>query len=152
MPYHRYKVYDPRYHYGRATHKLGRRGTILGLLGVTWILQGVSAILQTEPSVYTLLSGHDYARGTAWLVTGAIAVYYARKPQGYDVYGFIALYIMTSFRIIAYGFDFTLWLLPGGFDGNPRGIVGIFSWFTIIIFLLVVSGWEEEKPKEAAPV
>lgn len=151
MPYHRYKVYDPRYHYGRATYELGRRGAILGLLGVTWVLQGFSAILQTEPSVYTLLDGHDYIRGTVWLVTGAIAMYYARKPQGYDVPGFIALYIMASFRIIAYGFDFTLWLVPGGFDGNPRGIVGIFSWFTIITLLLVASGWKEE-PKEAASV
>lgn len=125
------------------TVRLGRRGTILALLGVAWILQGISTFFNEPSPSYPLLNEYPIIRGSAWILTGLVSIWYAKKPQGHDIAGFVSLYLMAAYRIIAYGVSFVLWLLPGGFEGNPRGIVGIFSWATIIILLIAVSGWSE---------
>lgn len=148
MPHRQYSKADPRRYYTRLKHSLGRRGVVLALLGVTWILQGVGTVAAPPNPRYYLLDSFDIFRTTAWVVTGAIALYYARRPQGFDIPGFVALYFMCAFRTVAYGAAFVAWLLPGGVEGDARGIVGVFSWATIIFLLVVVSGWTEADDME----
>lgn len=151
MPYRRYSVVDPRRHYIRATSELGRRGTILVLLGVVWIFQGVAIVLTTTPSTYELLSGYDEIRAAAWFLTGTLAIVFSRVPQGFDAVGFVSLYIMAAYRIFAYTFSFALWALPSE-GGNPRGIIGTLSWTTILIMFVVVAGWRENEDGGTANV
>lgn len=149
MPYRRYSVVDPRRHYIRMTSELGRRGTVLVLLGIVWIFQGVTIVLTPTPSTYELLSGYDAIRSAAWFITGALAIVFARIPQGFDAVGFVSLYIMAAYRIFAYTFSFALWLLPSE-GGNPRGIVGMLSWTTILIMIAMVAGWRENEGEGVA--
>lgn len=145
MPHRRYSRINPARYYSRLTLFLGRRGAILFFLGVTWVFFGIATYFNEPSPSYALLNGNEFLRGTAWVITGVVSMFYARRPQGFDVWGFISLYIMAAYRIIAYGFDFVLWSMPGGGDGNPRGILGVFSWATILILLITVAGWKEHE-------
>lgn len=150
MPYRRFKRYDPRFYYNLLKFKIGRRGSVLFFLGLIWVFQGLNLVLQVEPSSYYILNHFNNFRAIIWMVTGLCAIYYSQKPQGHDIFGYIALYIMAAYRVIGYGYDFVLWMVPGGIDGNPRGIVGVFSWATVIILLVVISGWVEDSQKQVS--
>ena len=145
MPYRQYSKANPARYYTRLMLALGRRGAVLFFLGVTWVFQGISTYFNEPSPSYALLDGNEFLRGTAWVITGLGAMLYAKRPQGFDVWGFISLYIMAAYQIIAYGLGFVLWIVPGGYDGNPRGIVGVFSWASILILLIAVAGWKENE-------
>lgn len=145
MPYRQYSKANPARYYTQLMLVLGRRGAVLFFLGAIWVFQGISTYFNEPNPSYALLNGNEFLQGTAWVITGLVAMVYAKKPQGYDVIGFVFLYIMAAFRIVSYGFAFIHWLLPSGTDGNPRGIVGVFSWATIIILLIAVAGWKESE-------
>lgn len=142
-PHRRYHPLDPRYHYRRATVRLGRRGTVLAVLGLVWVMQGVTVLVAPESPTYYLISHFTLARALGWIVTGVVAILYAARPQGDDAPGFLSLYVMAAYRIVAYGAGFILWALPGGTEGNPRGIIGAFSWGVILLSILVMAGWYE---------
>lgn len=142
-PYRKYHVLDPRHHYVHATSRLGRRGTVLTLLGIVWVLQGTTVLLAPSSPTYYLLANFEVIRALGWMVTGVIAVAYAARPQGDDAPGFLALYIMAAYRVAAYAVGFVAWLIPGGLDGNPRGVVGIFSWLVILLAIVIIAGWHE---------
>lgn len=142
MPYRRFKRSDPRRYSVQLATILGRRGSVLFLLGVIWVFQGIATYTFQEPSAYPLLNDYHIPRTLGWIVTGFAAIWFSFSRQGYDAFGFLALYIMGAYRIIAYGWEFLLWALPPE-GGNPRGIVGVFSWFVIVSLLYVVAGWKE---------
>lgn len=145
MPYRRYSKVNPARYYTHLMLALGRRGTVLFFLGVTWVFFGISTYLNEPSQSYVLLSGNEFLRATVWVITGLIAILYARRPQGFDVWGFVSLYVMAAFQIIAYGRGFLLWTVPGGGDGNPRGIAGVLAWSSILILLIAVAGWKENE-------
>ena len=152
-PHRRYRIWDPRRHYVRATNYLGRRGVVLALLGVIWIFQGATVLLTPPAPDYYLLSNFELARAVGWIVTGGIAIAYATRPQGDDAPGFLSLYVMAAFQAGAYAAGFVAWITPGGADGNPRGIVGVFSWLVILLAIVVMAGWHEparQRSKDAA--
>jgi len=152
-PYRQYHALDPRHHYLRATTQLGRRGTVLALLGIVWIAQGLTVLLAPSSPTYYLLANFELARAIGWIVTGVVAVAYAARLQGDDAPGFLALYVMAAFRVVAYSTEFVAWMIPGGAVGNPRGIVGVFSWLVILLAIVVMAGWHEparRRPKDAA--
>lgn len=152
-PYRQYHVLDPRRHYLRSTAGLGRRGTVLALLGIVWIAQGLTVLLAPSSPTYYLLANFEPARAIGWIATGVVAVAYAARPQGDDAPGFLSLYVMAAYRVVAYSAGFVAWMIPGGVDGNPRGIVGIFSWFVILLAIVVIAGWHEpsrRRSKDAA--
>lgn len=142
-PYRRYHLLDPRRYYLRATAGLGRRGTVLALLGIVWIAQGLTALLAPSSPTYYLLANFDPVRAAVWIGTGLVAIAYASRTQGDDAPGFLALYVMAAFRVVAYSVGFVAWIIPGGSDGNPRGVVGIFSWFVILLAIVIIAGWRE---------
>lgn len=152
-PHTRYHPLDPRRHYKRATARLGRRGTVLALFGVVWVMQGITVLIAPESPTYYLISQFTAVRAIVWIATGIVAIVYAARPQGDDAPGFLALYVMAAYRIVAYGAGFVLWALPGGTEGNPRGIIGAFSWGVILLSILVMAGWHEtgRRPRRGQP-
>ena len=145
-PYRKYSRLDPRYHWGRAHHDLGRRGTVLLTLGVLWVCTGLSVIGAPGSRDYPLLTDvgpWENVRGAAWIVTGAVAIVCSRRRQGDDWPGWLALYAMVAYRIVAYAHGWVLWALPGVEGGTPRGIVGVLAWAVALVPIAVCSGWEE---------
>lgn len=143
MPHRRYKHVDPRRYYTRFTTAIGRRGTVLLLLGLIWLFSGLSVFTAPESTSYSLLQSNELLRGGAWIFTGLVAIVTARVPPGRDAWGFLALYFMAAYRVAAYAIEFLEWMFPGGNGGNPRGIVGALAWITILILIVVVAGWKE---------
>lgn len=143
MPYRQIPRWDPHRYLVHAEVSLGRRGSVLALLGGLWLLVGVSCVVVPPSGDYWLLSGDGWPRAIGWFVTGAVAIYYARKEQGKDALGFLALYLMAAFRIAAYGLAFILWVTPGGNPGTPRGLVGATTWVAVVLLIVIVAGWRE---------
>lgn len=143
MPWRRYKPTDPRRHIVHLTTTLGRRGTALLIFGTIWVCTGISVLLAPPSGTYTLLALATAPRAIAWIATGVIAIMSAGRPQGHDAIGFLALYLMAAYRTIAYLAAAVIWLLPGGNEGNARGIVGALAWATVVLFVVLVAGWHE---------
>lgn len=121
----------------------GRRGSVLTLLGVVWVLTGVSTLFAPPSPEYWLLSGGSELRALGWILTGCVAIFYAHRAQGDDAWGYFALYIGPCFRIAAYGLGFFQWA-AGSDYGTPRGIFGVLSWAAIVALLVIVAGWPED--------
>lgn len=149
MPYRRYSHADPRRYVLHYLTKFGRRGTILTLLGVVWVGMGVSILITPPSEVYYLISIGTWPRALVWMLTGCVALWYARKPQGEDALGFLALYLMPSFRVVAYGAGGVNYLIEPEFGagGSARAIVQVFTWTTIIIVIAIMAGWSEPEPR-----
>lgn len=144
MPWRTYRRTDARRYITHMRHILGRRGSFLMLFGLVWIMQGIGALTAPDSDTYVLLADGNTWRGVAWITTGAIAITYSNRPQGQDAPGFLSLYLMAAFRVIAYGYGLFLWVVPGGHPGDPRGAIGMLGWTTIIIAILIIAGWREE--------
>ena len=142
MPYRKISRLSPKRYLVHLIYSLGRRGSVLALLGVVWIMQGLFTYFSPERSDYWMLQQYPEVRLIGWLSTGAIAIAFAARPQGKDALGFLALYIMAAYRAASYTIPFVLWAFTSE-DGNPRGIFGLLAWGTIILLIFIVSGWSE---------
>lgn len=148
MPYRRYSRLNPQRYYTALTTKLGRRGTVLCLLGLLWLLQGMAILSEEATTPYVLFDIFDLQRAIVWIVTGAIALASARHPPGSDVVGFISLYIMAAYNVLGYLVGFITWIVPDGNDGAPQGFLGAIFWTVVLVLIVVVSGWEENAKEE----
>jgi hypothetical protein len=123
---------------------LGRRGAVLLIIGLMWIMVGVGLVLDPSP----LLPKNYYVwheqwpmwfRVMAWVTTGTIACIMAwvRAP-GRDNIGFVALTVMPTQRAFAFGFA---WLLSLFTDvGYPAGWIGMIVWGAVTILIVIISG------------
>ena len=126
--------------YGR---RLGRRGIILATLGTLWIVTGVVTLDAPDPSAYyPLLSVWHVPRAIAWVTTGAVAVWAAHQPQGRDAYGWVGLYFMAAYRVIAYGHVLLLVVFDHT-DATLRAALSLTSWLALLAVIRVCSGWRE---------
>lgn len=124
---------------------LGRRGTILLLLGACWVLIGIGTFVSPlSPSVASLLHAQvpKQINAVFWVSSGIIASIYAFRKD--DAIGFLSLYIMPAFYAFSYFLGWLDFLSPfvGG-NGHPWG------WFSAVFFLIelgvviVCAGWPE---------
>lgn len=124
--------------------RLGRRGAVMFVLGLLWVSTGLSTLAFYEaPAGYVLLAKFPTPIAWAWVVTGAIAMIFAFRPQGKDKWGFVALYVPPGMRFIAAAVAYGDWLSDGGRVGSSSALFGIFSWVAILILIYTISGWRE---------
>ena len=149
MPYRRYGHADPRRYVMHYLTKFGRRGAILTLIGVVWIGMGVSILITPPSEIYYLISIGSWPRALVWILTGCVALWYARKPQGEDALGFLALYLMPAYRVVAYVVGMINYLIEPdlGTGGSARAIVQVLTWLTIMVLVSVIAGWSEPEPR-----
>lgn len=128
----------------RLIRALGRRGVVLGLLGLVWIFTGVSILVTPGAHNYLMLDIVPPVRASAWVIAGLVAIACAGLPQGDDRWGFAALYIPALYRFLAYLYGFEDWIDDAhGRAGDPRALVGVLAWGTVLILLVVIAGWRE---------
>ena len=153
MPYRRYRRADPRRHLSRYLQSVGRRGTVLTLLGVLWLGMGVGVLVTPSSELYWMLAVADVPRGLAWIGTGLLALWFARKPQGEDAPGYFALYLMPAYRVVAYSVGTWEYLTGAevGLGGSARGIVQVLMFLTVMILIAVIAGWKEPPTDERQP-
>lgn len=130
---------------------LGRRRAFLVLIGLIWVLMGLSIIL--EPPDYPL-SGvpHTYipapVRFTLWVASGGVAIV-ASLPgvstSRLEAIGFAALYIMPAERSLSYlvswvsSFDF----VPG--VGLTKGWIFFLQYLAYVGVISITAGWAEPR-------
>ena len=150
--------------HSNVPRRLGRRGTVLVMLGLVWIVQGLAvgtSPRSTERGAQYLV--HEtlptWLRVALWTGTGIVAVWagFRQIPPGRDSYGFVALVILPIERGASFGWGFLLYLwhqlvehvewLPWDTApmGYPRGAIGAVSWLTIAALLMVISGWADPR-------
>lgn len=117
---------------------MGRRGAILCTLGILWMLIGLGIAVSgyTSPRPLALLAFFPHIQAVAWILTGAVAMVYAWKPQGDDAPGFLALYVMVGYRVFAYVVDWG--------SGHPESMVGTTFWLVVMVMVYTIAGWREQ--------
>lgn len=124
---------------------IGRRGTVLLILGLMWVLIGFYvATGSDEHSPYYMLSHASAFRAVGWWVTGVVAIVAAPMAQGRDRWGFLALYLMAAYRFAAQGAGFVDYLDDAhGGPSDAKSILGCILWGSMLALIVVVSGWRE---------
>ena len=131
----------------RPAH-IGRRGAMLLLLGVLYVVIGSGVF--SEPVIdegrYLLLHQYlpDWLRFGLWATTGLIAVAFAFRPLGRsDAPAWLALYLMPAERVISYIWAFADFYLPLGGPGYERGWVGAALYSIVLGVVVICAGWPE---------
>lgn len=159
----------------RLRHRLGRRGLMLTLMGLTYVLIGIGVLIR--PDISTVDDAYELLipkliRGIAWLVTGFLAAVFAwrkmppSRPAGElrwldgDRIGWMALYVMPFIRITSYGGSWICWVaseissrfsLDGGewlSGGTATAWYPAILHAPLILIVLICSGWRENATTE----
>lgn len=131
----------------RSPRYLGRRGAMLLVFGVLWIIMGAGTT-QTpldpdSPLVHERFP--EGLRGSLWLATGALAIFYAWRPPGLrDAVGFVALYAMPATRVLSFGWAYLDHLIPWiGGPGQDDAWRGAVVYAAMIAAVVITAGWPE---------
>lgn len=133
----------------RSVKQVGRRGTVLLMLGVVWLLLGYSVFLSMDiptgaPEGGFHLSIPADVRGLLWTLTGVTAMCAAFRPPGFsDAFGWTALYVMPAVRTVSYLSGWLDWIVPFGTPGHERGWVPAITWAVIVVLIATCAGWPE---------
>lgn len=122
------------------------------LLGILWICTGVVTPLAPPLTGNTLLSWFPWIRAALWIVTGAVAVVFSFRGSGRDAWGWLFLYIMALYSVLAYGFGTLDWALAADSAATLRNAFGTLSWLAIIVIIVVCSGWREHPSEETGMI
>lgn len=132
-----------RLRYARSL--IGRRGAGLVLLGVVFLVYGLSMVTAPPPAI----PGAAYlwhrellplpALGGLWMLSGLIAL--AWSPAKDKTVGFATLYVMPSILVSSYGWAWlvSLWTPYGIARGWATAIV----WTAVVGLVALIAGWQE---------
>jgi len=124
-------------------HLLGRRGAALLIIGIIWILEGVSDLLHHPGSVpgYWLYSHTPWwLQAAGWIITGLGACHQAFRAQGRDAPGWVAVQVMAIYALAVYA-DAAVEAI-----GTPRLTDVALSGIRNVAFvglIFVMAGWRE---------
>jgi hypothetical protein len=150
----------------RAMRRLGRRGLLLMLGGLSWLLIGVNMVRHPETQVHRFTAEHPVPRpnvilhamdsphwGWAWIVFGTVAFLsglfrHSALVRRHDAIGFNALLTPPFLWMVFFIWSGVVYLISGGGQGRDgQSFYGLIVWFLVSLFILVVAGWAE--PTEA---
>lgn len=126
-----------------ARKKLGRRGAMLTLLGIVYILVGYGAVSRPQERVNGAFMTYlpDWIIFILWGVCGLTAICFAWRK--FDEVGWLALYIPAGLRFISWIGSWVIHLIPGGQGGFVSGWYNAAFTAPFIIVALICSGWKE---------
>lgn len=136
---------------------LGRRGWVLLLIGVLWIITAW-AVYQMPYPTWRPRALHEYIphiiREGLWIATGLVAIWAAflRRP-GADRWGYFALIVMPAERVLSWLFSGVITL--GGWLPMPTiwlCVANMTVWLVVALLLMVMAGWREDAVIVKVPV
>jgi hypothetical protein len=126
---------------------LGRRGAVLLILGIAWVLQGARVAVRpySPPEhLHEMLPG--WLRVGMWVVAGGIAVYAAfRRHPGQDTPGFVALMVPLGIRAFSYVWGSFTWLFTE--QGSAVAALDATLWIVLVVLVVTIAGWAEPRPQ-----
>lgn len=149
----------------RTKDRLGRRGAMLLVVGLTYVLVGIGEFVReplTVNGAWHLLVPAGI-RGWAWIVTGLFAAFFAlSRPNRNDVTtawwredtsGWLALYWLPTVHILSFGYAWVLWLVTDHANfptqGDPLAWYNAARQLPFIVVVLICSGWPD-KPRKCS--
>lgn len=125
------------------SRRLGRRGTVLLMLGTLWFVQGLAVAFAPD----TKELGAEYLihlqlplwfRVGLWCVTGLMAIVYAflREPPGKDGIGFMALVLQPLLRTGSYGYGFLVYAISHATSPMWHVSALVFSGFALALWYI----------------
>lgn len=144
--------------------RLGRRGILLLLLGISWILVGVTGIVFptdrfSSPGIGadTILQMLDSAPVYfLWIIAGSIAAFTGtlhdrRVINAHEALGWNAVLTPPMFWLAFYIWSFFIWSVTHGEEGRAQGLYGSVVWTVISFIIMIIAGWPEEKFETTIP-
>lgn len=134
----------------RLADRLGRRGTVLLVLGCVWIVYGW-AVHTTPHSVGALGILDKLPTGVwvaMWVASGLVGIAHCGTPRARDGLGFTALVIPPAVWAFGLWWTWLAYLLPALWPfsllpGNPYGWAGGIIWTGLTVVIVTVAGWIE---------
>lgn len=136
--------------------KIGRRGLILTLTGLIWVLYGIEYLQffvrrfspnQSGGFAFFAIIDSPYL-GWVWIICGAVAMVIGvarnriqRIPH--DSVGFNAILLPAVCWAIFYFWSWVIWIFTGGDFGIANSSVGFLVWSLVTIFILIIAGWPD---------
>jgi hypothetical protein len=145
---------QPQRPWNRAGRYLGRRGGILVLFGLAWMLMGfgfanihVDRFSRPGPGGPIEFMDSTPYPGILWLVCGVIAVISGlirRRRKNEDAVGYAALILPPFVWFFAYIISWVIWIVSAGLYGVRYNWIGAIVYLIIIISILVISHWRDD--------
>jgi len=132
----------------RLRERVGRRGLVLLLFGITWVVQGVSYFTLTDlfagqPKLFPIDHLPLSVQGWLWIVSGVTSTFAALRPRREnDTPGFIAVSSMPLILCASYLIGAITYVLAGS-RVWVLGALGFLAWAPIVLALAVVASWYE---------
>lgn len=132
--------------------RIGRRGSVLLLLGLAWVMMGVARVVTdarpgAEPSELPHENLPYPVLGLLWLTTGLIAfgvgLRDSRTHGTRDHAGFLAVTAAPMLYAGSYLVSFVTYGLSLGAHGYSLGLVGVSLYGAVVLLIGVIAGWEE---------
>ena len=127
------------------TRDLSRRSLALTMVGVFFLLQGLSVL--TEPPIASALAILHAAiplevRATLWVGAGLVTIIWAWSRHWQWV-AVVAAIVMPIERVISYLWSTLQWVIPGPPAGSIWSIVDAGRWAAMVALIVIIGGWIE---------
>lgn len=133
----------------RLRDRVGRRGLVLLLFGISWVVQGAAFFLLADlfagqPELFLIDKLPLPVQGGLWIACGVLSISAALRPRREDdTFGFNAVSLMPMALAASY--------LIGTVDYARKddqllatlGALGFLAWGPITLALTIVAGWYE---------
>lgn len=132
----------------RLRQRLGRRGLVLLLFGLAWIVEGASFFLLTDiysaqPQYFLLDRLPLHVQGALWMASGLVSAVVAFRPRREpDTLGFLAVSAMPMLIAASFLVGTATYILLGS-SLWVLGALGFLAWSPIVLALAVVASWYE---------
>lgn len=138
--------------------RLGRRGTVLVLIGIIWVGYGISICLIDHPDRFSstgpdgplqFMDAREWC--VPWLACGLFALGYGLRGRklASDTGAFMALLGPPFLWTIMFLWSFAVAVATGGHHGRSTSWLGALVWAVAVVFILVIAGWAD--PGDISP-
>jgi hypothetical protein len=140
----------------KLTDRIGRRGLLLILGGLSWTAIGITHLFNPMERFSSPGDGTDTILqildgswiGILWIIAGTLAFTTGafRKrwsTENYDALGYNAFLTPPLVWMLFYAWSFSTWLATDGREGQFANIYAFVIYALISLFIMVVAGWPE---------
>jgi len=142
----------------KLLRRLGRRGMLLVLFGISWAMVGLTGILFPQdrfsspgigPDTFLqILDGSELS--LLWVIAGGISftigIFHDRRVVSrHEALGWNAILTMPLVWLFCFAWSFIVWNLSDGEGGRANGLYGAIVWAVISFTIMIIAGWPEEK-------
>lgn len=133
-----------------TSRRNGRRRTLLGLVGVIWMMVGWGIYtsplpnwsLGHLPSVIDKVLENRWS-ALLWVIAGLVGASAGVSRRIQDRYGFNALLVPAMLWSFLYGWSWLVNVASRGHFGNQRSWVTAVMWLCAVVVLFITSGWPD---------